>query len=82
MIYIFGSGLAGLSAAISLHKSGYKVTVISKKIDGGSSYWAKGGIAAAVGNEDSPEPLNVNPLNQFLLTTKYILLPSSQLLLG
>ncbi|PVU78539.1 aspartate oxidase [Sulfolobus islandicus] len=55
MIYIFGSGLAGLSAAISLHKSGYKVTVISKKIDGGSSYWAKGGIAVAVGNEDSPE---------------------------
>ncbi|QGA54320.1 FAD-dependent oxidoreductase [Sulfolobus sp. E5-1-F] len=61
MIYIFGSGLAGLSAAISLHKSGYKVTVISKKIDGGSSYWAKGGIAA-VGNDDSPELHKIDTL--------------------
>ncbi|AKA74220.1 L-aspartate oxidase [Saccharolobus solfataricus] len=62
MIYIFGSGLAGLSAAISLHKSGYKVTIISKKINGGSSYWAKGGIAAAVGNDDSPELHKIDTL--------------------
>jgi L-aspartate oxidase len=55
MIYIFGNGIAGLSAAVSLTKSGYKVTVITKKITGGSTYIAKGGIAAAVGSEDSPE---------------------------
>ncbi|MQL55801.1 L-aspartate oxidase [Acidianus ambivalens] len=55
MIYIFGNGIAGLSAAVSLTKSGYKVTVITKKITGGSTYIAKGGIAAAVGSDDSPE---------------------------
>jgi L-aspartate oxidase len=55
MIYIFDNGIAGLSAAVSLTKSGYKVTVITKKITGGSTYIAKGGIAAAVGSDDSPE---------------------------
>lgn len=55
MIYIIGSGVAGLSAAVSLKKSGYGVIVITKKIDGGSTYIAKGGIAAAIGNDDSPE---------------------------
>ena len=34
MIYIIGSGIAGLSAALSLHKSGHRVTIITKKIKG------------------------------------------------
>ncbi|TRM96077.1 aspartate oxidase, partial [Sulfolobus sp. B1] len=55
MIYIFGTGIAGLSAGISLKRSGYNVTIISKKIDGGSTYWAKGGIAVSLGENDSPE---------------------------
>ncbi|WP_338601813.1 L-aspartate oxidase [Sulfolobus tengchongensis] len=55
MIYIFGSGVAGLSAGISLRKAGYKVTIISKKIRSGSSYWAKGGIAVATSADDSPD---------------------------
>jgi len=54
MIYIIGSGIAGLSAALSLHKSGHRVTIITKKIKGGSSYEAKGGVAAAISPDDSP----------------------------
>ena len=55
MIYIIGSGIAGLSAAVALKTAEYKVTVISKKLDGGSTPIAKGGLAAAVGPDDSPE---------------------------
>ncbi|AWR96600.2 L-aspartate oxidase [Acidianus sulfidivorans JP7] len=55
MIYVIGNGIAGLSAAVSLKKSNYDVTIITKKITGGSTYIAKGGIAAAVGSDDSPE---------------------------
>lgn len=55
MIYIIGSGIAGLSAAISLHRSGYKVTVITKRLNGGSTFYAKGGISVALNNDDSPE---------------------------
>ncbi|WP_069807633.1 L-aspartate oxidase [Vulcanisaeta thermophila] len=55
MIYIIGSGIAGLSAAISLKMSNYPVTVITKRIHGGSSYESRGGIAAATAPDDSPE---------------------------
>jgi len=68
MIYIIGSGIAGLSAALSLHKSGHRVTIITKKIKGGSSYEAKGGVAAAISPDDSPElhaEDNELPLNEF-----------------
>lgn len=54
MIYIIGSGIAGLSAAVSLKKSGKKVIIITKKIDGGSTPIAKGGVAIAIGNDDDP----------------------------
>lgn len=54
MIYVIGNGIAGLTAAISLRKNGYSVVVITKKVDGGSTYIAKGGIAAAIANDDSP----------------------------
>ncbi|ABW02616.1 L-aspartate oxidase [Caldivirga maquilingensis] len=55
MIYIIGSGIAGLSAAISLKMSNYPVTVITKRVQGGSSYESRGGIAAATAPNDSPE---------------------------
>lgn len=55
MIYILGSGIAGLSSAISLKLAGHKVTIITKKIDGGSTPIAKGGIAVPLGVDDSAE---------------------------
>jgi L-aspartate oxidase len=35
--------------------SGHKVTVITKKVDGGSTPIAKGGVAVSVSVDDSPE---------------------------
>lgn len=55
MIYVIGSGIAGLAAAISLRLKGRRVVVITKKILGGSSPTSLGGIAAATGQDDSPE---------------------------
>jgi len=55
LIYILGSGIAGLSSAISLKLAGHKVTIITKKIDGGSTPIAKGGIAVPLGVDDSAE---------------------------
>lgn len=52
---VVGSGLAGLTCALSLAPR--PVTLISKTahLEGGSSIWAQGGIAAAVGPGDSPQ---------------------------
>lgn len=52
---VIGSGLAGLTAAY--HASGFgSVAVITKsELDTSNSYYAQGGIAAAIGSNDSPE---------------------------
>ncbi len=57
-VVIVGAGVAGLSAALGMR--GRRVTVLSKMPfsttgAGGSSVWAQGGIAAAVGDDDSPQ---------------------------
>ena len=51
---IVGSGVAGLTAALGLAPG--KVAVITKANLGGgsSSEWAQGGVAAALGSDDSP----------------------------
>ena len=53
-IVIVGSGIAGLVCALSLAPR--PVTLITKTpaLSGGSSWLAKGGIAAALGKDDSP----------------------------
>ncbi len=52
---IIGSGLAGLSAALYASKFG-KVNLLTKStLDVSSTYWAQGGIAAAIGEDDSPQ---------------------------
>ncbi|MGL4573500.1 MAG: L-aspartate oxidase [Burkholderiaceae bacterium] len=54
-VLIIGSGLAGLSAALTLAPT-RKVAVITKReLQSGSSDWAQGGIAAVMDREDSIE---------------------------
>jgi len=54
-VIVVGSGIAGLVCALSLAPA--RVTLMTKTpgLAGGSSYWAKGGIAAALGPGDSPK---------------------------
>ena len=54
-VVVVGSGVGGLVCALSLAPK--SVTLITKtpKLHGGSSLWAQGGIAAAIGPDDSPE---------------------------
>ncbi|HSM29952.1 MAG TPA: L-aspartate oxidase [Woeseiaceae bacterium] len=54
-IVVVGTGMAGLITALSLAPR--RVTLITKtaSLESGSSLWAKGGIAAAVGPGDTPE---------------------------
>ncbi len=53
-VIVVGSGVAGLTAALEL--PGRRVTVLTKvELGGGSSSrWAQGGVAAALGTDDSP----------------------------
>ena len=52
---IVGAGLGGMTAALQLAERGLSVTLLAKKgFDESSSNWAQGGIAAAIGDDDSP----------------------------
>lgn len=54
-IIVVGSGAAGLYATLSLPEK-YRVLLVTKdKLRTGSSKWAQGGIAAAIGEDDSPQ---------------------------
>ncbi|MFZ0129821.1 MAG: L-aspartate oxidase [Candidatus Dormiibacterota bacterium] len=54
-VVVVGSGIAGLSAALTA-APGARVAVVTKgALDDGCSRFAQGGIAAAVGDGDSPE---------------------------
>jgi L-aspartate oxidase len=53
---VVGAGAAGLYTALSAARLGAQVRLISAApLAGSSSYWAQGGLAAAVSDEDSPE---------------------------
>jgi L-aspartate oxidase len=55
-VVIIGSGIAGLTAALRLRDQVDKVLVVTKDVlSAGSTQWAQGGIAAALGPEDTPE---------------------------
>ena len=55
-LLVVGSGIAGLYAAIRAHERGATVLLVTKGgIEEASTRYAQGGIAAAVGHNDTPE---------------------------
>ncbi|MEU6577056.1 L-aspartate oxidase [Streptomyces sp. NPDC046805] len=55
-VVVVGSGVAGLTAALRCEAAGLKTVVVTKaRLDDGSTRWAQGGIAAALGDGDSPQ---------------------------
>ena len=58
-VVVIGSGIAGLTAALRIREvlpAGGSVMVVTKDIlSAGSTQWAQGGIAAALGDGDTPE---------------------------
>ena len=55
-VVIIGSGIAGLTAALRLKDQVDKILVVTKDVlSAGSTQWAQGGIAAALGPGDTPE---------------------------
>ncbi|WP_406137557.1 L-aspartate oxidase [Streptomyces sp. NBC_01089] len=55
-VVIVGSGVAGLTAALRCTAAGLRTVVVTKaRLDDGSTRWAQGGIAAAIGEGDTPQ---------------------------
>ncbi len=54
-VVVVGSGIAGLVCALALAPRPVTLITKTESMAGGSSFWAKGGIAAAIGPDDSPE---------------------------
>lgn len=55
-VVVIGSGVAGLTTALQIRSHDLSVILITKaQVDEGSTKWAQGGIAAALGPGDSPE---------------------------
>lgn len=64
-VVVIGSGIAGLTAALRIHAADPALTllVVTKDVlNAGSTQWAQGGIAAALGPEDTPEQHEVDTL--------------------
>jgi len=53
-VVVVGSGVAGLTAALHAVRAGSVLLVTKVLVDDGSTRWAQGGVAAALGADDSP----------------------------
>ena len=54
-VAVIGAGLAGLWSALTAAEAGARVLLVTAgEMDSAASYWAQGGIAAALGEDDSP----------------------------
>src|SRR5437660_12436963 len=55
-IAVVGAGAAGLYASLCAARAGARVTLVSATpLAQTASYWAQGGLAAALAEDDSPE---------------------------
>ncbi len=55
-VVVIGGGAAGLHSALKAAEAGARVTLVARKtLRESSSFWAQGGLAAAIGADDSPE---------------------------
>lgn len=55
-VVVVGSGIAGMTTALQCRSYGLSVMLVTKaRVDEGSTKWAQGGIAAALGEGDSPD---------------------------
>ncbi|UDY23852.1 L-aspartate oxidase [Nocardioides sp. Kera G14] len=62
-VVIVGSGIAGLTAALRLRNQVDTIAVVTKDVlAAGSTNWAQGGIAAALGEGDTPDQHEVDTL--------------------
>jgi len=62
-VVVIGSGVAGLTTALQIRAHNLSVILITKSyVDEGSTKWAQGGIAAALGPGDSPEQHEIDTL--------------------
>src|SRR6476659_4445274 len=62
-VVVVGSGIAGLTAALRLKDRVDRILVVTKDVlNAGSTQWAQGGIAAALGPGDTPAEHEVDTL--------------------
>src|SRR3954469_10011557 len=54
-VVVVGSGVAGLTAALHATRAGRVLLVTKVLVEAGAPRWAQGGVAAALGADDSPE---------------------------
>ncbi|MGH2987177.1 MAG: FAD-dependent oxidoreductase, partial [Solirubrobacterales bacterium] len=55
-IVIVGGGAAGLHVALEAAEAGARTALVSRKpLTESASFWAQGGLAAALAADDSPE---------------------------
>ncbi len=61
-VVVVGSGVAGLMTALHAALTGDVLVVTKVRVDDGSTRWAQGGVAAALGADDSPLEHEVDTL--------------------
>ncbi|BEP14337.1 L-aspartate oxidase [Acidothermaceae bacterium B102] len=61
-VVVIGSGIAGLTVALRSAASGSVMVVTKDVLSAGSTQWAQGGIAAALGPEDTPGAHRIDTL--------------------